>query len=150
MLDLIRKAIGRKKDEPTEEEDPGVRSRIAACVLLLEAAHADFELREEEIDHVIDTLRAQFGLSPEYAEELVELAQKEREQAIDLWQFTTAVNDHFSRDEKLQVMEAVWRVIHSDGVLEKHEDHYARRLATLLRLDHKDLIEAKLKTIGEQ
>jgi uncharacterized tellurite resistance protein B-like protein len=41
-------------------------------------------------------------------------------------------------------MESVWRVIHIDGRLEGHEDHFAHKLANLLRLTHKELIDAKI------
>ena len=36
-------------------------------------------------------------------------------------------------------------VVHIDGKLESHEDHFAHKLANLLRLTHKELIDAKLK-----
>jgi len=38
-----------------------------------------------------------------------------------------------------------WRVIYADGRLNAYEDHFVHRLAKLLRLEHEDLIEAKLK-----
>ena len=55
------------------------------------------------------------------------------------------ISEHFSMEEKLAVMEDVWRIILLDGQLEKHEDHYAHKLANLLRLSHKQMIGSKLK-----
>jgi uncharacterized tellurite resistance protein B-like protein len=95
--------------------------------------------------HVIHTLRSEFNLAPQYVEELVALAGAERDKAIDLWQFTNQMNQHYSQAEKMTVMEAVWRIIFADGRLEAHEDHFAHKLANLLRLTHKQLIEAKLQ-----
>jgi uncharacterized tellurite resistance protein B-like protein len=46
-------------------------------------------------------------------------------------------------------MEGVWRVIYADGTLDKFEDALARQLATLLRLDHQDVIERKMKVLNE-
>jgi uncharacterized tellurite resistance protein B-like protein len=48
-------------------------------------------------------------------------------------------------EEKLQIIENVWRIAYADGRLDKHEDYLVHKLATLLRLSHKQLIEAKLK-----
>ncbi len=42
-------------------------------------------------------------------------------------------------------MEAVWRIILIDDHLEAHEDHFAHKLANLLRLNHIELINAKLR-----
>ncbi|MDX1775566.1 MAG: TerB family tellurite resistance protein [Desulfobulbales bacterium] len=131
----------------TSESGPGneERTRIAASVLLLEAAYADHKCTEEELDHVIATLRSDFNLSQAHAEDLLELAHRERSQAVDLYEFTNHINNEFSKQEKKAVLEAVWRIIHIDGQLEKHEDHFARKLTHLLRLTHKDMIDAKLK-----
>jgi uncharacterized tellurite resistance protein B-like protein len=147
MFDLIRKILGNKQGgiAVSEPESPN-RTQLAACVVLLEAAHADYECTDEELDHVMQTLRAEFGVSKEYARELLDLAHQERSQAIDLWQFTNRINQEFSKDEKRAVLEGIWRIIYADGELEKHEDQFVRKLTNLLRLSHKDMIDAKLKT----
>ena len=147
MLDLIKRALSK----PPQEEKPSAgesaeRVKIAAAVVLMEAAGADNECTDEELAHAIDTLKSGFGVSEEYARELLEMAEKEKERAVDLFEFTNRINNGFSREEKLGVLDAVWRIIHADGVLEKHEDYFARKLTNLLRLDHRDMIDAKLRT----
>jgi uncharacterized tellurite resistance protein B-like protein len=42
-------------------------------------------------------------------------------------------------------MESVWGIILIDDHLEAHEDHFAHKLANLLRLSHSELIDAKLR-----
>jgi uncharacterized tellurite resistance protein B-like protein len=145
MFALIKKIIGG--GAAGQGRGKGVEDNIhfAAAVLLLEAAHVDDECTGEEMAHVIHTLRSEFKLAPQYVEELVALAGAERDKALDLWQFTNQMNQHYSLAEKMTVMEAVWRIIFADGRLEAHEDHFAHKLANLLRLTHKQLIEAKLQ-----
>ncbi|MBU1711161.1 MAG: TerB family tellurite resistance protein [Proteobacteria bacterium] len=145
MFDLIKNII--KKPDPKEpvKNNSAERTQIAASVLLLEAAQVDNECTQEEMDHVIETLKTQFGLTDDYTQELIELAHQERNDAIDLWQYTNQINKQYSKEEKLAVMEAVWRIIHADGHLEMHEDHFAHKLANLLRLTHNDLIECKIR-----
>jgi uncharacterized tellurite resistance protein B-like protein len=146
MLNFIRQTLISRGQE-VSESGPGKedRTRIAASVILLEAAHADHKCTDEELNHVIETLRSDFNLSKRHAEDLLELAHRERSQAVDLFEFTNHINNEFSKDEKKAVLEAVWRIIHIDGQLEKPEDHFARKLTHLLRLTHKDMIDAKLK-----
>ena len=146
MLNFIRQTLISRDQEPSDNStDREERTRIAAGVILLEAAHADHECTDEELDHVIGTLRSDFNLSKKHAVDLLELAHRERSQAVDLFEFTNHINNEFSKEEKKAVLEAVWRIIHSDGQLEKHEDHFVRKLTHLLRLSHKDMIDAKLK-----
>ena len=149
MFDLIKKIIEKgNNSSPAATTPPGFRTRMAAAVVLLEAAHADNDCKAAELDHVMETLKTNFGLSPEYSEELLDLAHREREQAPDLWQFTNRINQRYSKEEKIEVMEAVWRIIHADGRLDAHEDYFAHKLANLLRLTHKEMIEAKIRARG--
>ena len=146
MFAVIRNILEGKSDKGKEsQEDMEQKKHVAAGVLLLEAAHIDNECTAEEMEHIVATLRDKFNLSDSCVADLLELAHDGRKQAVDLWQFTNHINQHFSVAEKLEVMEDVWRIILLDGHLEKHEDHYAHKLANLLRLGHKQMIDAKLK-----
>ena len=145
MFNFIRQTLINTQGPSGNGPDNEERTRIAASVILLEAAHADHECTDDELDHVIETLSSDFNLSRKHAEDLLELAHRERSRAVDLFEFTNHINNEFSREEKKTVLEAVWRIIHIDGQLEKHEDHFARKLTHLLRLSHKEMIDAKLK-----
>ncbi len=145
MLRLIGKVIGFKDavEEPVVQNKLNIE--LLATVLLLEAAHADYECSEEELEHVIETVKSLYSLPHEYVEELLEFAHSERGTAVDLYEFTRRANDKMSRDEKCAIVEAVWRIIYADGQIDKHEEHFVRRLANLLWLEHKDFIAAKLR-----
>jgi uncharacterized tellurite resistance protein B-like protein len=41
----------------------------------------------------------------------------------------------------------VWEIAYTDGKLDKYEDYLVHKLAKLLHLTHKQLIEAKLRVI---
>jgi len=144
MFTLIKKVLqgGHKPQaRPAERE---LQKRIAACVLLLEAAHIDDECTPEEMAFIVDTVQARYALSPEYAAELLELAGQERQNSVDLWQFTNDLNQQHSPAERQMILEDVWRIIFADGRLEMHEDQLAHKLANLLRLSHQEMIAAKL------
>jgi uncharacterized tellurite resistance protein B-like protein len=144
MLAIIRNIIEGKSGKGREtSRDLEQKKHIAAGVLLLEAAHIDNDCSGDEMEHIVATLREKFDLTEQCVAELLELVRADRAQAIDLWQFTNQINRHFSLAEKNAVMEDVWRIIFVDGQLQKHEDHFAHKLANLLRLSHKQMIEAK-------
>lgn len=149
MFGLIRKIIENNGSQAGKSANPEIKKHVAACVLLLEAAHADGTCTEEEMEHIVRALPSKFGLTADCVKELIELAHAERAEAMDLWQFTNRINKNCSPREKLAIMEDVWRIIHMDGQLEKHEDYFAHKLANLLHLTHKELIDAKLKAREE-
>jgi uncharacterized tellurite resistance protein B-like protein len=145
MLDLIKKVLGDKPKDDHETVAGQDEAHVALCVLLLEAAYADGQCSEEEMNHVVSTLKAQAGVARGKLEELIDTAYRKRDDAVDLFKFTRYLNEHYTKKQKLEVMESVWTVIHTDGRLEAHEDQFAHKLANLLRLTHKELIDAKIK-----
>jgi uncharacterized tellurite resistance protein B-like protein len=145
MLDLIKKILGDASGPKTKKKDDVQDVNMALCVLLLEAAHVDGECSSEEKKHVILTLSTKYGVPSEEINELLVSGDRERKNSVDLFQFTRYMNDNLTKQEKIEAMEAVWRIIHIDGHLEAHEDHFAHKLANLLRLTHKELIDAKIK-----
>jgi uncharacterized tellurite resistance protein B-like protein len=133
---------------PEAEEDVAYRIQLATCVLLVEIAHSDDHFSEEEEERIIKILKADFDLSDEYAAELLELAHEERKESVDMWRFTNVIDNNYTSEEKERVMESLWKVIYADERLDAMEDHIVHRLAKLLNLTHKQLINAKIKAKG--
>jgi len=145
MLAIIKKILSPQPVSLRSTEDVELTHHIAAGVLLLEAAHADDECTEEEMQSVVKTLKSKFNLDNPSVNELLEVADRKRDTAVDLWEFTNHINQNFTLEDKMSVMEDVWRVIHVDGKLEQHEDYFAHKLANLLRLSHEQMIDTKIK-----
>lgn len=127
------------------DKDDFERIQVATCVVLLEVAKSDDEFSSIEKTTLTAILKKRFDLSAEAAEELLKIADKTREESVDVWQFTNLINQNYSTEEKKKIVEAAWKIIYSDEKLDKYEDHFVHKLAKLLQLKHSDLIEAKLK-----
>ena len=149
MHDILKKFLKKNTAENHDVKDNNSNSRIevASCALLLEMANADEEFSEIERENILNLLKKDFNLSDEDAQELIEATNKELKERIDLWHFTNLINVNYSTQEKIRVIETVWRVIYADGKLDAHEDYLVHKLGTLLKLSHKDLIDAKLKVL---
>ncbi len=145
MFDIIKKIIGKSTVEETTDTHNIEDANISLCVLLLEAAHVDGECSLEEKEHVIQTMITHCNIPKENIDEFLAISDSKRKDSVDIFKFTRYMNNNFTNQEKIEAMEAVWRIIHIDGRLESHEDHFAHKLANLLRLTHKELIDAKIK-----
>lgn len=151
MIDMVKKFLGKakKKGEMRGGTDSYHDIRIASCALLIEMSHIDGEFSKQDQERIISILRSDFSLSEEHAQALLEDAKKELEGSIDLWQFTNLINRNYSSDEKAAIIETVWKIAYFDGRLDRHENYLVKKIAQLLHVDHKRLIEAKLKVKGE-
>jgi uncharacterized tellurite resistance protein B-like protein len=137
-------------DRPDSADTRFSRVQVATCALFLEVAHSDGQFHQAEARLVKDLLGGMFGLPSEAVAELVELSRDRQENSPDLFQFAREINASFSLDEKLAVLEGVWRIIYADGTLDKFEDALARQLATLLRISHREAIACKMKVLEEK
>ena len=122
---------------------------LAVCALLLEMAQADGEFTDEEMAEIVSLMKKEFRLSREDVEDIMVLAEEERQESIDLWQFSELISDRCDRDEKLRILDTLWSVVYADGILDRHEDYLMHKLAYVLNLSHKELIESKLRIMED-
>lgn len=120
------------------------RLQVATCALLLEVAHADDNYSADEVQTIMDLVGRRFGLTADQTDELLHVADAERQRSGDLYQFARLINDSFTRERKLAVIELLWQVVYSDGVLEAHEDALMHKMGTLLSIRHEELMALKL------
>jgi uncharacterized tellurite resistance protein B-like protein len=148
---MVRKLLSLlQNDRPTDKGEQFTRVQVATCALLLEVAHSDGQYHDTEARLVHDLLAGIFTLPPEVIAELVEFSRDHQQNSTDLFQFAREINAGFALEEKLAVMEGVWRIIYADDILDKFEDSLARQLATLLRLSPREAIACKLKVLDER
>jgi len=139
------KSFFQENIAPTADGDDVHRLQIATCALLLEVAHADDDYAAEEIETIMALVGKRFDLTADETAELLHVADEERKQSGDLYQFARLVNESFTRERKLAVAELLWEVVYSDGVLEAHEDALMHKMGTLLGIRNEELMALKVR-----
>jgi uncharacterized tellurite resistance protein B-like protein len=152
MLEAIRRFVSERLTG-TESSDAASSAgprpvELAACALLLELAHADGEFTDDEQRHLERTIVGRFGLDDATAAELLRLAEAERSQSLDHFQFTRLIAAEYDLEQKMMLAEIMWGVILADGRLSDHETHLVRKLASLMQLDPAYLAQARRAASG--
>ena len=119
------------------------KKQMAAAALFIEVLKSDYEHRDEEWAAVETALHDLFGLSSDEITQITDMAEEEVHNATSLNAFTRCINDHYSNEEKIKVVEMLWRIALADGVIDKHENHVMRKIGALLYIPHKDYVRAK-------
>ena len=136
-----RMAPPRRHNGPAVDVDSDIAEaerhqlHVAACALLLEIAYADEEFSESERHHICAVLQRHFDLDEETANALIEIAEAERSHAIDLYQFTSLIRQHYDLGQKTLLAEIMWGVVLTDGEVARHEGYMLRKVANLLDLE---------------
>lgn len=126
-----------------EEKAEGHNPQLAAAALLVEIMNADDELSEQESEAIKTILFDTLFITAEVAEELLATAKQQVHEANDLFQFTEVINKNYSYEEKVHLVESLWKVAYSDKQLDKYEEHMIRRIADLIYVSHGDFMQTK-------
>jgi len=147
MFNIVKRFFDKEKAEDPNAvgRETGHDTTVATCALLVEIAQIDGRFTQEEMETVISILKEKYGLSRENADALIAEAEKQLEESVDLWQFAKLVNENYSNEEKMEIIETLWQVVYVDGKMDQYEHYLMNKLKNLLRVSHNQLIDAKLK-----
>lgn len=151
MIDAIRKffesnlALQGAKNDVVANKHSANQLQLAAATLLIEVINSDDQHDEREWAEISAVLQQHLQLRVEALGEIIKLAKKSAHQATSLYEFTALINANYGYDEKLVLMEHMWRVAYADANLDRYEDHLIRKVADLLYVSHSDFIRTKLK-----
>jgi uncharacterized tellurite resistance protein B-like protein len=147
MLNIVKRFFSREKEGSIDAagQETGHDTHVAACALFVEIARIDGTFTKEEMETVISILNEKYGLSREHADALIAEAEKQLEESVDLWQFARLINENYSNEEKMEIIETLWRIVYVDGKMDQYEHYLMNKLKNLLRVSHNQLIDAKLK-----
>ena len=131
---------------PEQEDGPQLQDRmhLAAAALLIETARADFTQDEAEQQAMEALLSRTLDLPVTKVHELMIAAGDQVDEATSLYEFTRVINDHYSAEQKLKLIGAMWAVAYADGDLDKYEEALIRQVAELIYVPHQDYIRSKL------
>lgn len=151
MIDAIKNFFDAKIKSPAR---PGGREaqrhlRVATAALLIEMMNADFECTEEERRSIMSLLRDRFDLSSAEVDEIFSLAKQQVENAVSHYQFTSLIKDGFDYEQRVQLIELLWRVAYADATLQKYEEALVRKIADLIYVKHVDFIAAKHRVLSQ-
>jgi len=128
--------------------DPEHVLRLAIGALLLEMMNMDGEVWPEQREAVETVLRSHFELTESEVVKLLELAEAERAESTDYFQFTSLINGVYSPEQKIQLVELLWRIAYANESLHSHEEYLVRKVADLLYVPHGAFIAAKHRAGG--
>ncbi len=119
--------------------------QLATAVLLVEVMRSDASMGEPEYAAALSALRSKFALSDSEMQQLLSHAEHTAKHSSDFFRFTSAINQHFTHDQKIRVVEHMWQVAYADAKLDAHENHVISKVAGLLHVTHGEYIAAKLR-----
>ena len=132
-----------KKQETESKKDFSIK----ICALLIHVAKIDedYSIDEEEI---IKKTLLELGLAKDDLLQIIEeakLIEKNSNQILDFTREAKSLNEQ----DKIKIVEALWKIIYSNKNADIYETNLMRRLAGLLYIDSKIMGNIKNRIINE-
>ena len=127
-----------------EKSDTNSESINIAC-LLIHAAKIDENYTSEEKEIIKKTVKKLYP-DLDNLDDIVSQAEQKESDSNHIQEFTKDVKS-LSLENKIIIVETLWRIILSDGKSDIYENNLMRRLAGLLYLDDKIVGEIKVKIL---
>ncbi|MGR8949257.1 MAG: tellurite resistance TerB family protein, partial [Gammaproteobacteria bacterium] len=97
------------------QADDAVHSlELASAALLFEISRADEDASHIEREEIAAAMRDVFHLDEQELQELMSAADAAVAEAVSLYDFTAVVNEAFGREQKIRLIEMLWRVAFAD------------------------------------
>ena len=140
---MIFRFLNNNKEKPETNAEA-----INIACLLVHAAKIDENYTLEERGMIKKTVKELFP-DLDNLNEIITNAEKKENDSNHIQEFTRDVKS-LSMENKIIIVETLWRIILSDGKSDVYENNLMRRLAGLLYLDDKIVGEIKIKILNDK
>ncbi|MEX0311488.1 MAG: TerB family tellurite resistance protein [Tateyamaria sp.] len=141
--DLLKRLI-QPDTAPIVDAD----ARLALTALLVRVARSDNDYSGDERRLIDQITQERYALSATDAEGLRADAEAMEAEAPDTVRFTRAIKDAVAYEDRLAVIEALWKVVLADGQRAQEEDALLRLVSNLLGVSDTDSALARQRVSG--
>ncbi|WP_294534163.1 TerB family tellurite resistance protein [uncultured Rhodoblastus sp.] len=150
MFDKLRRFIEEVTGpDPAQRDFEADELRVASAALLVHVAEIDGFFSAPERRSLLLLLQQRYDLDAEAARELLDAGQKSDREAVDLYQFTSALVHAMSLPERRRLIEMMWTIAYADGELQEFEENIVWRVSELLGVPARDRIALRQKIRAE-
>lgn len=133
------------ESEDISVSEPVLRKLSLAGGLMAHVAYVDQEVTEAEFDAMADILEAKWGASTVEAALVAEMAVSETSQGLDIYRLSREFFETTTSEQRVLFLDVLFAVADGDGRVSYEETEEIRLIAKMLKLTHRQFIDAKLK-----
>ena len=149
MFSNLKSAIEKITSKEKKEEEYKGEDIQAIIILLLEACQIDGETDEVEIEYINKLLINKFNFTESESKENINQAISNSEERVEIFSQIKIILNEMDHKERIDVIEMMWGVILSDGVVDDFEANLMRRMNGLLYISGIESAEAKERAMNQ-
>lgn len=137
-----------KKNKIEEKNENSVfEIELTAAVLAYEIARIDGDITNDELEILMEEIKIISKKVNKKESEILEIIEIYSKDSVSFYEFINDINKYYSKEQKLSLLNYMWRIAYADGKLDVDEEKLIRRLAEMIKIKNSDVL--KLKNISK-
>ena len=147
MFQNLKNIFEKVKQENNSEVEIIEEEIHAVLSLLIEACKIDGIVSDNEIEKITSLLINKFHLEPSKAKKAVNFVLEKASQKVEIFSDIKVILDTMDHEERIKVVEMLWRVVLADGNIDDYESNLMRKISSLLHVSSFETAEAKKRVM---
>ena len=140
MFNFFKKS--QQKDIP-ENVNSSFEIELTAAVLAYEIARIDGEISNEELNILMKEIQTIANKVKKDEKEILKIIEVYSNDSVSFYEFIEDINKNYTKDDKLSLLNFMWKIAYADGTLEVNEEKLIRRLADLIKIKVLEVLKLK-------
>ena len=149
MFSNLKTAFQNITSKDKNEDEYEGEDIQAVIILLLEACQIDGDTGKVELEYIKKLLVNKFNFTSDQAEKNLVEALAKSDERIEIFSQIKIILNEMNHEERIDVIEMMWGVILSDGVLDDFEANLMRRMNGLLYVSGEESALAKQRALNQ-
>lgn len=138
----------KKNNKVIKEKINNFDIELTASILAYEIARSDGAIQESELSLLYNEIKKISIKVKKNEDEILKIIEKYSNDSVSFYDFVKDINDDYSKEDKLSLIQFLYDVAYADKILEVNEERLIRRIADLIKI--KDVEVLKIKNISSQ
>lgn len=148
MLKTLKRWLDAAHADGAMPAAAGHAVQAAVATLLHESARVDLDTHPAELAAAEQALAGLFGLTPAECSALLHETQARAGQLTTYFPQVSMIKREFLPEQRVALVEQLWRVAFAHGLLDPYEDHFVRKIAHLLHVSNTQVMLARQRARG--
>ena len=118
---------------------------LTAAILAYEIARSDGEVTSDELVILMEEIKKIAEKVGKSKAEILKIIETYSNNSVSFHDFIEDINKNYSKDNKLILLEFLWKTAYADGKLDVDEERLVRRVADLIRIKDMEVLKIKDK-----
>lgn len=137
----------KREKKVDEDQQQNFEIELTAAVLAYEIARSDGEISNDELSLLMQEIEKISQKVGKDAIEILNIVEMYSKDSVSFHDFIEDINKSYSKDEKISLLDFMWKTAYADGKLDVDEERLVRRVADLIKI--KDIEVLKLKDLSK-